>query len=89
MVELGEMATRNWGKGRGRREDAMPKEIEIDEIRPLLDAGAQLVEVLPEAEYEEEHLPGAINIPLKQMTREAVAGLEKDRAVIVYCWDYL
>ena len=67
----------------------MPKEIEIDEIRPLLDAGAQLVEVLPEAEYEEEHLPGAINIPLKQMTREAVAGLEKDRAVIVYCWDYL
>ncbi|MGH2765361.1 MAG: rhodanese-like domain-containing protein [Actinomycetota bacterium] len=67
----------------------MPKEIEIDEIRPLLDAGAQLVEVLPEAEYEEEHLPGAINIPLKQMTREAVAGPEKDRAVIVYCWDYL
>jgi rhodanese-related sulfurtransferase len=67
----------------------MPEEIEIDEIRPLLDAGAQLVEVLPQAEYEEEHLPGAINIPLKQMTGEAVAGLEKDRAVIVYCWDYL
>lgn len=67
----------------------MPNEIEIDEIRPLLDAGAQLVEVLPEAEYEEEHLSGAINIPLKQMTEEAVAGLEKDRAVIVYCWDYL
>lgn len=67
----------------------MPKEIEIDEIRPLLDAAAQLVEVLPVAEYEEEHLPGAINIPLKQMSEEAVAGLEKDRAVIVYCWDYL
>jgi hypothetical protein len=70
------------------KEDPMPKEIEIDEIRPLLDAGAQLVEVLPVAEYEEEHLAGAVNIPLKQMTEEAVEGLEKDRALIVYCWDY-
>jgi rhodanese-related sulfurtransferase len=31
-------------------------------LRELLDAGAQLVEVLPEREYAEEHLPGAINI---------------------------
>ena len=66
----------------------MPQEIEIDEIRPLLDSGAQLVEVLPQPEFEEEHLAGAINIPLKQMTEEAVARLDKDRAVIVYCWDY-
>ena len=66
----------------------MPQEIEIDQIRPLLDAGAQLVEVLPEGEYEEEHLAGAINIPLKQMTAEAVGRLDRDRAVIVYCWDY-
>lgn len=66
----------------------MPQEIEIDEIRPLLESGAQLVEVLPEAEFEEEHLAGAVNIPLKQMTEEAVASLDKDRAVIVYCWDY-
>jgi rhodanese-related sulfurtransferase len=73
------------GEGRG---GSMPSEIELDEIRPLLDAGAQLVDVLPEAEYEEEHLAGAINIPLKQMTAEAVASLEKDRPVIVYCWDY-
>ncbi|MGH2655504.1 MAG: rhodanese-like domain-containing protein [Actinomycetota bacterium] len=66
----------------------MPQEIEIDEIRELLDVGAQLVEVLPAAEYEEEHLAGAINIPLKQMTEEAVARLDRDRPVIVYCWDY-
>jgi rhodanese-related sulfurtransferase len=29
--------------------------------------GAQLVEVLPQTEYEDEHLPGAVNIPLKQL----------------------
>ncbi len=66
----------------------MPRAIEIDEIRPLLDDGAQLVEVLPAAEFEEEHLPGAINVPLKQMTEEATASLDRDRPVIVYCWDY-
>ena len=66
----------------------MPEAIEIDEIRELLTAGAQLVEVLPSAEFEEEHLPGAISIPLKQMTEDATASLDKDRPVIVYCHDY-
>jgi rhodanese-related sulfurtransferase len=66
----------------------MPQEIDIDQIRPLLDKGAQLVEVLPPAEFDEEHLPGAINVPLKQMTEEATASLDKDRPIIVYCWDY-
>lgn len=66
----------------------MPQQIEIDEIRQLLADGARLVEVLPPAEFEEEHLPGAINIPLKQLTEQATAPLDKDRPVVVYCWDY-
>lgn len=37
----------------------MPEAIHIDDIRPLLTAGAQLVEALPAEEFEEEHLPGA------------------------------
>ena len=43
------------------------KQINREEVRQLLEAGAQIVEVLPAPEYEEEHLPGAINIPLKQL----------------------
>jgi rhodanese-related sulfurtransferase len=66
----------------------MPQAIDIDEIRQLLAAGAQLVEVLPAEEYEEEHLPGPVNIPLKQLTAQATASLDKQRPVIVYCWDY-
>ena len=66
----------------------MPQAIDIDEIRQLLAAGAQLVEVLPQAEFEEEHLPGAINIPLKQLTEQATAPLDKDLPVVVYCSDY-
>jgi rhodanese-related sulfurtransferase len=66
----------------------MPQAIDIDGIRQLLTAGAQLVDVLPPQEFEEEHLPGAINLPLKQMTEPATASLDKARPVIVYCWDY-
>ncbi len=37
--------------------------IDFPALRRLLDRNAQLVEVLPEAEYTERHLPGAVNIP--------------------------
>jgi rhodanese-related sulfurtransferase len=54
----------------------------------MLQAGAQLVEVLPRREYEEEHLPGAISIPLREMSRETTSQLDTSRPVIVYCYDY-
>jgi rhodanese-related sulfurtransferase len=63
------------------------RSIDRDELQRLLATGEQLVEVLPPAEYEEEHLPGAINIPLKQLNRETAAQLEQSRPVIVYCHD--
>ncbi len=63
---------------------------EIDRVRvqELLAAGAQLVEVLPIDDYEDEHLPGAINIPLKQLNHETTVELDPSRPVIVYCYDY-
>ncbi len=67
----------------------MPTRIEIEQLRGLLDAGAQLVEVLPAGEYAEEHLPGAISIPLKQLDADTTRQLDQQRAVVVYCWDYL
>jgi rhodanese-related sulfurtransferase len=67
----------------------MSSRIEIDRLRELLDAGAQLVEVLPAEEYEEERLPGAVNIPLKTLDAQSTAKLDKGKPVVVYCWDYL
>jgi rhodanese-related sulfurtransferase len=67
----------------------MVNSILYPEVRRLLDAGAQLVEVLPEEEYGEEHLPGAINIPLKKLDAQTTADLDKRKAVVVYCWDAL
>ena len=66
----------------------MPTAIFRDEVGRLLEEGAQLVEVLPSEEYEEEHLPGAINIPLKELGRETAASLRREEPVIVYCHDY-
>ncbi len=66
----------------------MPTPVDRDGVRRLIAAGAQLVEVLPAAEFEEEHLPGAINIPLKELERETTRQLARGRPMIVYCHDY-
>lgn len=66
----------------------MPAEIDRDELQRLLrDEQAQLVEVLPSDEYEDEHLPGAINVPLKTLDCETTRQLDRERPVIVYCYD--
>ncbi len=63
--------------------------IDFPALRRLLDRNAQLVEVLPEAEYTEMHLPGAVNIPLKSLGATTTRDLDPDRPVDVYCWDGL
>ena len=67
----------------------MVKSIALPELQALLAEGAQLVEVLPAAEYIEAHLPGAINIPLKELDARSAATLDAERPVVVYCWDSL
>ena len=65
----------------------MANPIDRDEVQELLEQGAQLVEVLPEDEYVYEHLPGAIDIPLKTLDAESTQRLDRGRPVIVYCYD--
>ena len=65
----------------------MPQGIDREEVQRLLAEGAQLVEVLPREEYEDEHLPGAIHMPLPKVETDARTRLDPSRPVIVYCWD--
>jgi rhodanese-related sulfurtransferase len=65
----------------------MNEPVGVQRVRQLVDEGAQLVEVLPRGEYEDQHLPGAINIPLKELDAGTVAVLNSETPVIVYCWD--
>ncbi len=66
----------------------MPTSVDRYEVQRLMQQGAHLLEVLPREEYEQEHLQGAVNIPLKELNRTTTARLERDRPVIVYCHDY-
>jgi rhodanese-related sulfurtransferase len=67
----------------------MARTVDLQGLRGLLERGAQLVEVLPREEYEELHLPGALNLPLKELDAQAAGQLDRDRPVVVYCWDAL
>ncbi|WP_446220483.1 rhodanese-like domain-containing protein [Micromonospora sp. IBHARD004] len=67
----------------------MVARVDLPRLRALLDAGAQLVEVLPAAEYADQHLPGALNIPLETLNAGTTAGLNRASPVVVYCWDGL
>ena len=58
------------------------------EVKRLLEQGVQLVDVLGADEFGHDHLPGAINIPLKQLDATAAARLDRNRPVLVYCNDF-
>ena len=67
----------------------MPKSIDRDEVQRLIaEENAQLVEVLPALDFGEEHITGAINIPLKELDRETTRALDRARPVVAYCYDY-
>ena len=72
----------------GAYDGVVTRAIDRERVRELLAAGAQLVEVLPDEEYEDEHLPGAVNLPLKELNASTAARLDRARPVIVYCYDY-
>jgi rhodanese-related sulfurtransferase len=65
----------------------MPTNIGREDVRRLVATGAALVEVLPKDAFDEQHLPGAINLPLRKIDRSVTATLDPGRPVVVYCWD--
>ena len=66
----------------------MPQTIDREQVQQMMQQGAQLVEVLERSQYRQAHLPEAINMPLKALSEDTAAKLEKDKPVIVYCYDY-
>jgi rhodanese-related sulfurtransferase len=62
----------------------MVTDINRQTLLELIDAGAQVVDVLPEREFNSGHIPGAVNIPLKTFTAETGSILRRDKPVVVY-----
>ena len=65
----------------------MPRSTDREGVQRLRSEGAQVVEVLPKAEYEWAHITGAANLPLKQMNRESAGRLDRSRPVVIYAGD--
>lgn len=71
-----------------KKEGFMPTALDRDGVKKQLEAGAQLIDVLPAGEYRDEHIVGAINIPVKILSQDSTQVLDRDMPVVVYCHDY-
>jgi len=65
----------------------MAQEIDREGVRRLIEEGAQVLDVLPAKKYGEDHLPGAINLPIRRIESEARRVLDRNRPIVVYCAD--
>src|SRR3990170_3775262 len=71
---------RSYFRDRDRLEAVTRKEL----MRRLKDGLVTVLDVRPVDEYALGHLPGAINIPLKMLTRQ-LKKLDRSREIIAYC----
>jgi len=63
----------------------MVTSIDRTELQRLIDEeNAQIVDVLPQQEFTESHIPGAISLPLRRLTAQTVSVLGRDKPVVVY-----
>jgi len=70
----------------------MPKRIDAYRAQRMIKRtrskdGALLFDVLPPSIFVQEHLPGAVNLPLETLDRAAIANYDLARAIVVYCFD--
>ena len=67
----------------------MATELDTDALRRVLDVSdtdVQLLEVLPPDDYDEEHLPGAVNAPMANL-EDAATNLDPAKPTVVYAFD--
>lgn len=60
------------------------REITIDQVAAAMGGDGAVVDVREPAEYHEGHIPGAVNIPMGQLTSR-LAELDRQRPVYVVC----
>ena len=57
------------------------------DLKVALESGENILVIdarSPEA-YQREHIPGAINVPHRQMSQETTKGLDRTALVVTYC----
>jgi rhodanese-related sulfurtransferase len=67
--------------------DKLAYETDSWDLKVALEAGENIVVIdarSPQA-FEQEHVPGAINIPHRSMSPEITAHLDKEALIVTYC----
>ncbi len=61
--------------------------ISRDELRAAIDAGTvTVIDALPESNYRQQHLPGALNLVEADVAAHAAAVLpDRDATIVTYC----
>jgi rhodanese-related sulfurtransferase len=65
----------------------MVERIDVDRLLDVVADGATVIDVLPAVTYEQEHLPGAISIPLETFHPDDVESMDRSSPVVLYCFD--
>ncbi len=60
------------------------KQVNVDEVRELVEKGEYIVDVREIYEFEHAHIKGAVNIPLSEL-RERYSEIPKDKPVYIHC----
>lgn len=62
------------------------KKVTAPEVKDMLDGGrATAVHVLSRIEFEMQHIPGSINVPINEMDETDKLPKQKDTPLIFYC----
>lgn len=68
----------------GQGTQTLPPEISVDEALQKREAGAFILDVREQEEWDQVHIPGATLIPLAQLP-ERLSEVPKDQEVVVIC----
>ncbi len=60
------------------------RQVNVSDVRGLVESGAAIFDVREVYEYEQSHLKGAVNIPLSQL-RERLDEFPKDKPIYLHC----
>ncbi len=75
--------------GGGQKEEPGYQQITAQEAKAMMDvgAGAVVLDVREQEEYDQGHIPGAVLLPVGEITQESASAAvpEKDTVVLVYC----
>jgi rhodanese-related sulfurtransferase len=66
------------------------KDVDVATAKAMVDAGALVVDVRGQSQYDSRHIPGAILVPLEELRAgipAKIASIAKDRQMLVYCGD--